>query len=248
MRRRTVSVAIVSAVVLIVAALVGVLVVDMTSAKTTAWVVTHDLATGASVDGSAVHQIQVKTGADTYTVQTESPVGKQVSHSVRTGDVLRPDDFVTSMMVQVPVTFKLAPGLHPNDVVDVYAVGGGGSSPSPSAVSPAVSSSTAPPTSAAAAGTRRIAKGVTVIAVDSPAVIEVPAAQEPFWVTLASSSVTLIAARSSGLNVPSSDHSYLPDEVLNILAQSASGNSGNAPGGSGNALSPSPSPSPSGRP
>jgi hypothetical protein len=223
--RRIAAIGAVVVAMLAAVAIAAVLLVENANAKTTAWVVTRDLATGATVDATAAHQIQVPTGTDTYTVLTDSPVGKQVSHVLRAGDVLRPDDFVTSTMVQVPVSFKLAPGLTANDVVDIYAVGSGSST---GAVNSAV-------------GTRLIARRITVVAVGSPSVIEVPANQEPLWVTLSSSSVTLIAARSDGVNVPSADHSYSTDEVLNLLAQLAAANSD----GSG---SPVPSPSPSGGP
>src|SRR4029077_5756369 len=139
-----------------------------------------------------------------------SPVGRELAHAVQANDVLRPDDLVSGAMVQVPVSFKLAPGLAPNDVIDIYA--GGGSS-SNGAVN-------------AADGTRLIARDITVVAVGSPSVIEVPASQEPLWVTLASSSVTLIATRSDGVNVPTSTHAYSADQALDLLSQLAASNAG----------------------
>lgn len=223
--RRIAAIGAVVVAMLAAVAIAAVLLVENANAKTTAWVVTRDLVTGATVDATSAHQIQVPTGTDTYTVLTGSPVGKQVSHALHAGDVLRPDDLVTATMVQVPVSFKLAPGLTANDVVDIYAVGSGSST---GAVNSAV-------------GTRLIARGISVVAVGSPSVIEVPANQEPLWVTLSSSSVTLIATRSDGVDVPSADHSYSTDEVLTILAELAAG----TPVGSGSAP---PSPTPSGAP
>ena len=168
---------------------------------------------------------QVASGTDSYTVLTTNPAGKQLSHAVSANDVLRPDDLESSAMVQVPVSFKLAPGLGANDVVDIYAVGGASAN---SAVS-------------AADGTRLIARHVTVVAVGTPSVISVPASQEPLWVTLSSSAVTLIATRSDGVNVPTSSHSYSADEALDILSQLAAGNS--APtSSSGSAPAPSATP------
>ena len=223
--RRTLAIgAVVVAMLAAVAVAGGVLIVNA-NAKLTTWVVTQDLPAGTTLDATTSHQIQVASGTDTYTVLTTSPVGKQLSHAVHANDVLRPDDLVSSTMVQVPVSFKLAPGLNANDVVDIYSVGGGSDS---SAVN-------------AANGTRLIARRVTVVSVGSPSVISVPASQEPLWVTLSSSAVTLIATRSDGVNVPATSHSYSPDEALNILSQLAAGNGDNS-AATVPALSPSPTP------
>jgi len=226
--RRTVAIA---AVVITMLAAVGIaagVLVINANAKTSAWVSTRDLPAGSVLDASTVHQIQVSTGTDPYTVMTTSPAGRQLAHAVLTNDILRPDDFVSSTMVQVPITFKLAPGLAANDVVDIYAVGGGSGA---AAVN-------------AAEGTRLIARGISVVAVGSPSVIAVPATQEPLWVTLSSSSVALIATRSTGVNVPTSDHAYSTDEVLGLLAQLAAGN----PTAAASPAASSPSASPSATP
>lgn len=208
MRRTLAIVAVVVAMLAAVGVAGGLLLVNA-NAKTTAWVATQDLAAGTTLDSSNTHQIQVASGTDSYTVLSTSPAGKQLAHAVAAHDVLRPDDLELSTMVQVPVSFKLAPGLVANDVVDIYAVGG-------ASTSAAVS---------AANGTRLIARRITVVAVGSPSVISVPASQEPLWVTLSSSAVTLIATRSDGVNVPTTAHSYRPDEALDILSQLAAGNS-----------------------
>ncbi|MBJ7595975.1 MAG: hypothetical protein JF886_14175 [Candidatus Dormibacteraeota bacterium] len=223
--RRTVAIAaVVIAMLAAVGIAAGVLVVNA-GAKTTAWVTTQNLPAGATLDSSNVHQVQLSTGTDPYTVMTTSPLGRQLAHGVQPNDILRADDFVSSTMVEVPITFKLAPGLVVNDVIDIYAIGGGSGT---AAVN-------------AAEGTRLIARGVTVVAVGNPAVISVPAAEEPLWVSLSSSSVALIATRSTGVNVPTTDHAYTTGEVLALLAQLAAGNA-SAP------TAASPSPSPSGTP
>ena len=209
MRRMLAIAAVVIAMLAAVALATGVLLVNA-NAKTTAWVVTESLPAGTTLDPSMTHPIQVATGADTYTVLNASPVGRELAHAVQANDVLRPDDLVSGAMVQVPVSFKLAPGLAPNDVIDIYAVGGSSSN---AAVN-------------AADGTRLIARDITVVAVGSPSVIEVPASQEPLWVTLASSSVTLIATRSDGVNVPTSTHAYSADQALDLLSQLAASNAG----------------------
>ncbi len=226
MRRTAAIAAVVIAMLAAVGIAAGVLIINR-SAKTSAWVSTRDLPAGSVLDASTVHQIQVSVGTDPYTVMTTSPTGRQLAHAIRANDILRPDDFVSSTMVQVPITFKLAPGLAANDVIDIYAVGGGSST---AAVN-------------AAEGTRLIARGISVVAVGSPSVIEVPANEEPLWVTLSSSSVALIATRSTGVNVPTSAHAYSTDEVLGLLAQLAAGNP-NAPTAAPGSPSATPSPTP----
>ena len=211
--RRVLAIGAVVAVLLAALGLGAGLLLVNANAKTNAWVVTESLPAGTTLDASMAHTIQVATGADAYTVLTASPIGHQLAHAMQANDVLRPDDLVSGATVQVPVTFKLAPGLSPNSVIDIYAIGGSSSN---AAVS-------------AAAGTRLIARGITVVAVGSPDVIEVPAEQEPLWVTLASSSVTLIATLSNGVSVPTTTHSYSADQALDILSQLAASNAAAGP-------------------
>lgn len=181
----------------------------MAGATRIAWVVTANQPAGATLDASTIHQVNLPAGGDSLAVVSASPVGSQLAHAMTSGDVVRSDDLVTSSLVQVPVTFKLAPGLAANDVVDIYAAGAATSNSAVNAVE----------------GIRLIARNVTVVAVGTPSVIEVPAAQEPLWISLASSSVTLIAARSSGINVPASGHAYTGSEALDLLAGLAAGGS-----------------------
>jgi hypothetical protein len=208
--RRTIAFAVVTVTMIVAVAIGGALLLVNGGAKTTAWVATGDLPAGTTIESSSVHQVQVPVGTDSLTMMTTSPAGKQLAHDVSTGDALRPDDFVTSAMVQVPVSFKLAPGLVANDTVDIYAVGGDSTDA----------------TVSAAQGTLLIARDISVVSVGDPTVISVPASQEALWVTLASSSVTLVASRSTGVNVPGADHAYTADEVIDLLAQLASAGNG----------------------
>ena len=99
----------------------------------------------------------------------------------------------TDPTVQVPVTLKQAPPLQAGSTIDVYAIPG----QSPAAATPAAGPQGAPPPAAPVL----IARGVVVADPGPPAVIEVPAQEEPLWVALTSSGTELLGTLSSGADV-----------------------------------------------
>jgi hypothetical protein len=202
---RTVAIGVIAVAMAGALCLGGTLLVENASSHISAWVVTQNEPAGTALSASDIQQVNIPKGTDSFKVLTSSPQGMALAHAVNSGDVLRSDDFVTSTMVQVPVSFKVAPGLNANDSVDIYAT----DTSTVSAVN-------------AVQGTELIARNVTVVSVGNPTVIAVPASQEPLWISLSSAGISLTAARSGGVGVPTTTHNYTPDQALSILSQVAS--------------------------
>ena len=214
MNRRVVRLAVPVAAVLLAAVCVALVAATYAGQHTVgAWEAGRDLAPGSAVGAPDVRQVSVPQGGDSYRLAASSPLGLHTTHAVAAGDLLRPDDLSSRAVVAVPVTFKLAPALQPGASVDIYAVG----------ASPAAGGVTGVPSGAQATAPLLVARGVSVVAVGPPVVIQVPAEQEALWVTLASSQTELLATLSSGAGVSSSAAGYQPGQAVQILNQLARG-------------------------
>ena len=220
MNRRWVRLVVPAAAVLLAA--VSIALVAATYAgqhNIPAWEAGHNLAPGAVITAQDVRQVSVPQGGDAFRLGSGSPVGQRTTHAVAVGDLLRPDDVSSKVLVDVPVSLKLSPPLQVGSSLDIYAV-----APAPGSGSPVAGVASAQPVSPIL-----VARGVSVVATGPPVVIQVPAEQEPLWVALASSQTSLLATLSSGVDVSSTNSGYDPNQAIQILNQLARG--GTAPAG-----------------
>lgn len=221
MNRRWVRLVVPAAAVLLAAAAVALVAATYAGQRNVAaWEAGHDLAPGAVITAQDVRQVSVPQGGDAFRVASGSPVGARTTHAVAAGDLLRPDDLSSRVLVDVPVSLKLSPPLQVGSSLDVYAV-----APPAGSGSPVPGVASAQPVSPVL-----VARGVSVVAIGPPVVIQVPAEQEPLWVALASSQTELLATLSSGVNVSSAGTGYDPSQAIQILNQLARGGSTPAAG------------------
>lgn len=169
--RRTLQVATLTAVLLVVFALLFVDTVNTPRDTATVWVITHSVPAGDLIDASAVRVMRVPASGASSAFTAVSPVGKVAAHALSTGDVARTDDFTAAPVVTVPVRLG---GYQPaaGDSIDIYFTQDG--------------------------RVTLIGRGVAYV---GGSAIQVPASDEALWVALYGSSSTLIATRSSGTGV-----------------------------------------------
>jgi hypothetical protein len=214
--------ALLSACIIAAIALAGYLGLTLNHRHLTGWVAAQDIPAGTALTGGLVHEVSVPEGADDFTVLTSSPVGKVLSVSASRGDLLRPDDVLSAAMAALPISFKLAPSLSGGDCVDIYG-------PAAATTPFTGSSSTGPGGAPGPVGSIPqmwlVGRGITVLSAGSPMVISVPARLEAAWVSLIASGTPLVAARSCGLQVPSSQALSAPDaaSVLHDIAAQPTG-------------------------
>jgi len=196
-------------------------VVNLNSRHITGWVMTQDASAGTLLSASLVQQVTIPQGTDVFTVLTAAPSGAYLAHGLSRGDVLRPDDLFTQSTVTVPLAFKsMAPGLQAGDAVDIYG---------PSASEPDATAAPVPPGTAASAASGQTVelygRGVTLVASGAGAAVLVPATYEGYWVELSVSGVSLVAVKSSGVQVPRGQTYALQqaEQMLSAIANGAGG-------------------------
>ncbi|MHB8507147.1 MAG: CpaB family protein [Candidatus Dormibacteria bacterium] len=214
MSRRQVALTVVIAVVFISVLGVVYLQVSTTAhANRVAWISTRELIAGEVLGSANVHQVHIPETGDSFAVLSSSPMGRRVGHRLGQGGLLRDDDLLPQDLAEVPISIRTSAGLNPGDRIDVYASIG--------------------------SRTLLIARGLLI---ESPGIALVPAADEPFWVSLAASSTTLIAARGNGLDVFLPAGGLTVDDAIRHLGGVASGSAAGAPPSTPTAA-PSPTPS-----
>lgn len=220
MTRRWVRLGVPALAVVVAAASLALLAAKYAGQSTvTGWVASHQLAPGAVIGRDDVRQINVATGADSFSVANGTPVGARTAHTIASGDLIRADDVSSQLVAQVPITLKVAPPLSPGSSLDVYAMPPGSTTPGALTGSPSQGGATPV----------LVARGVSVVAAGPPVVIQVPAQAEPLWMSLVSSQTELLATLSTGASVPSGGTGYQPGQAIQILNQLAQG--GGAPSG-----------------
>jgi hypothetical protein len=160
------------------------------------WMVTQDVAAGATFSGDNVRRVSVPDTGDSITYYHGDPIAsrKRAGRTLGGGHLLADDDLLRTEMVLVPVSFKSAPPLKNGDTIDVYTQ----------------------------LGTRTVQVGKS-LTVQSATTIWVPAVDEPSWVTLQANSAPLFAVTSSGVGVPVSTGLGLQDAVSTLAGSVAGG-------------------------
>ena len=188
-RRQLVGAAL-TAVVIAVIGLLYVQAMAQSHANRVAWMVTRDVAAGAVLDDANVRRVRVPSTGDQFAVLEQSPLHRRAAHRMAPQTLLAPDDLLPDDMVQVPVSVRVAPGLSAGDTLDVYAV--------------------------VATRTVLVGRRIVVIATGNPMTLLVPAGDEASWVALEANNVSLFAAKSSGIGVPSTAGVGVGDALANL--------------------------------
>jgi hypothetical protein len=212
-QRRLVAAAL-TLVVLAVIGLIYLQVVAQSRATRQAWLLTREVPAGGLLDDSNVKKVRVPLAGDQFSVLEESPMQRRAAHRLDSHSLLRPDDLLGTETVQVPVSVRSAPSIGVGDSIDVYAVVGN--------------------------RTVLVGRRLVVAATGNPLTLIVSASDEPYWITLQANNVSLFAAKSRGVGVPSEGQGIgVTEAVANLSGSALSGPVLTGPGASG---APTPAP------
>jgi hypothetical protein len=214
-----------AALTLVVIAVIGLLylqAIAQTRATRDAWMLTRDVTAGTILDDANVKRVRVPAAGDRFSVLDYSPRRRRAAHRMAAQTLLTPDDLLGEDTVQVPVSVRAAPGMAAGDTLDVYAVVG--------------------------SRTVLVGRRLVVVSTGNPMTLLVPAADEPNWVALEANNVSLFAAKSAGVGVPTSAGVAVNDAISSLSGVAQSGQVlVGPPGGAATTTPlgpPSPSPSP----
>ncbi len=200
MNRRRLAAAIFFSVVIVL--VLGVMVYLEQAGRqqtVTVYVLRHSVLAGSNYSADDVTAVSLRAQEGDFNYEHRAP-GQYLARytqDLRGNDIVRDDDLVdTGAQVEVAVTLQAPPPLAPGDRIDVFATVGGGRQ-------------------------ARIGQGVTVLTASGGALtILVPLDQEEAWVSVASSSIALHAARSAQLD-PSPLQPLNPDDAVSRLCGSS---------------------------
>jgi len=213
-----------AALTVVVVAVIGLLylqAIAQSRATREAWMLTRDVVAGTVLQDGDVKRVRVPATGDQFAVLAGSPIHRRAAHRMSAQVLLTRDDLMSEDTVQVPVSVRAAPGLVPGDTLDVYAVVG--------------------------ARTVLVGRRLVVMSVGNPMTLLVPAGDEPSWVALEANNVSLFAAKSSGVGVPTGMGVAVNDAISNL---SGAAQTGPVLIGGGPGVSPPPTalPAPTSRP
>lgn len=197
MRRRTLVGLLLTLVVFAVIGLLYLQAVAQSQATRAAWMVTRDIPAGTVLDAGNVKLVHLPSLGDQFSTMDQAPAGRRAAHRLSAQTLITRDDLMSADAVQVPITVKVAPGVGAGDTLDLYAVVG--------------------------ARTVLVGRRLVVVAPGNPMTVLVPAADEPYWVTLEANNVALFAAKSAGVGVPPSPSVSVNDAISNLSGSAQAG-------------------------
>ncbi|HKF19130.1 MAG TPA: SAF domain-containing protein [Candidatus Dormibacteraeota bacterium] len=197
MRRRTLVGLLLTLVVFAVIGLLYLQAVAQSQATRAAWMVTRDVPAGTVLDAGNVKLVHLPSLGDQFSTLDQAPAGRRAAHRLSAQTLITRDDLMSADAVQVPITVKVAPGVGAGDTLDLYAVVG--------------------------ARTVLVGRRLVVVAPGNPMTVLVPAADEPYWVTLEANNVALFAAKSAGVGVPPSPSVSVNDAISNLSGSAQAG-------------------------
>ncbi len=198
-RRRLVAAIFFSAVIVLVLGVMVYLQQAGGQQTITVYILRHSVLAGSTYSAADVAAVTVRAQEGDFSYEHRAPGQYQARYSqnLNGDDILRDDDLVDAgAQVEVAVTVQAPPPLSAGDRVDLFATIGGGRQ-------------------------ARIGQAVTVLTASGGALtILVPVQQEEAWISVASSSLALHAARSAQLD-PSSLQPLSPDDAVSRLCGSS---------------------------
>jgi hypothetical protein len=196
MNRRRLAAAIFFSVVIVV--VLGVMVYLEQSGRqqtVTVYILRHSVLAGSpySADDVTAESVRAQEGDFNYEHRGPGQYVARYTQDLRSSDILRDDDLVDAgAQVEIAVTLQAPPPLSSGDRIDLFATVGGGRQ-------------------------ARIGQGIVVLTASGGALtILVPIDQEEAWISVASSSIALHAARSAQMD-PTSLQPLSPDDAVSHL-------------------------------
>ena len=200
MNRRRLTAAIFFSVV--IALVLGVMVYLEQAGRqqtVTVYILRHAVLAGSPYSADDVSAVSVRAQEGDFNYEHRSPgqYSARYTEDLKGNDILRDDDLVdAAAQVEVALTLQAPPPLSAGDRIDVFATVGGGRQ-------------------------ARIGQAVTVLTASGGALtVLVPVQLEEAWISVASSSIPLHAARSAQLD-PSSPQPLSPDDAVSRLCGSS---------------------------
>jgi hypothetical protein len=200
MNRRRLAAAIFFSVVIVL--VLGVMVYLEQAGRqqtVTVFILKHAVLAGSTYSADDVSAVSVRAQEGDFNYEHRAPgqYGARYTEDLRANDILRDDDLVdASAQVEIAVTLQAPPPLTAGDHIDVFATVGGGRQ-------------------------ARIGQAMTVLTASGGALtILVPIDQEEAWISVASSSIALHAARSSQMD-PGSVQPLNPNDAVSRLCGSS---------------------------
>jgi hypothetical protein len=198
-RRRLAAATFFSAVIVLVLGVMVYLEQAGGQQTVTVYILKHAVLAGSTYSADDVSSVTVRAQEGDFNYEHRSPsqYAARYTQDLRGSDILRDDDLVNAgAEVEIAVTLQSPPPLSSGDRIDVFATVGGGRQ-------------------------ARIGQAVTVLTASGGALtILVPVGQEEDWISVASSSIALHAARSTQ-NDPGSLPPLSPDDAVNSLCGSS---------------------------
>ena len=165
----------------------------------TVFILKHAVLAGSpySADDVSAMSVRAQEGDFSYEHRAPSQYNARYTQNLGANDIVRDDDLLAaSAQVEIALTLQAPPPLSAGDRIDVFAAVAGGRQ-------------------------ARIGQAMTVLTASGGALtILVPVAQEEAWVSVASSSIALHAARSAQVD-PSSLQPLNPDDAVGRLCGSS---------------------------
>ncbi len=198
-RRRLAAAVFFSAVIVLVLGVMVYLEQAGRQQTVTVFILKHSVLAGSAYSADDVSLVSVRAQEGDFNYEHRSPAqyAARYAQDLRANDILRGDDLVDAgAQVEIAVTLQSPPPLSAGDRIDVFAAVAGGRQ-------------------------ARIGQGVTVLTASGGALtILVPVDQEEAWISVASSSLSLHAARS-GQPGPSSLQPLSADDAVKSLCGSS---------------------------
>jgi hypothetical protein len=202
---RNVLVAIVAMLVFVVVA--GAVYLELAAsagAKDLVWEVSRSVSAGEVLTADSVQQQRIPHAGDNldyFTGQLQTGVSR-AAHDMGAGTILFRNDVLNQDLALVNLTLKAPPQLSPGQTIDVYAQVG---------------------SQTVMVGRRLTVNQVSSGSNNNNIAVLVPAADEPHWINLQASNVSLFAARSSGIGVPQLRAQSMQDAIAALSGGATSG-------------------------
>lgn len=164
------------------------------------WAVSSSVSAGDQLTPSNVHQVRVPRTGDTWNYYTGDLLhgDHRAAHDMAAGTMLFADDVLVQEMALVTLSLHNPPPLAHGEHVDIYTQVNG--------------------------RTFIVGRGLVVDTISgSNCSVWVSAADEPSWITLQASNLSVYAARSSGVGVPQSTNGQAVSDAVAALGGGVSG-------------------------
>lgn len=184
-------------VFLVVAGAVYLEIATSAGASDQVWQVTRAVSAGDVLTSDAVQRTRIPHAGDGLPYFTgKLDKNTRAAHDMATGTILFSNDVLQQDLALVNLTLKASPTLVHGETIDVYVQVG---------------------SQTTIVGRRLVVDNAS----NNACAVWVPASDEPHWITLQASNVSLFAARSTGVGVPQTRPESMSDAIAALSGGSA---------------------------